>query len=288
MRIKILLSFLLAIISTVTFAQQRAITGSVQDDAGIPLPGATVIVQDTNRGVTTDFDGNFSIEASTGEVLVVSFVGYENTNVTVGDADSYSISLDLGNELEEVVVTSLGIKREAKALGYSIQTVDSDDIVNSGSNSALDALVGKAAGIQVTRSAGSAGGGSRILIRGVTSMIGNNQPLIVIDGIITNNETINAQGSTAGTATSNRLMDLNNDDIETINILKGAAATALYGTAGAPGVIVIQTKKGSEGDMKVAYTHSTGVDWMSTTFNLQNYLLKEPQGDFYQLQIQDL
>ena len=245
MRIKILLSFLLAIISTVTFAQQRAITGSVQDDAGIPLPGATVIVQDSNRGVTTDFDGNFSIEASTGEVLVVSFVGYENTNVTVGDADSYSISLDLGNELEEVVVTSLGIKREAKALGYSIQTVDSDDIVNSGSNNALDALVGKAAGIQVTRSAGSAGGGSRILIRGVTSMIGNNQPLIVIDGIITNNETINAQGSTAGTATSNRLMDLNNDDIETINILKGAAATALYGTAGAPGVIVIQTKKGS-------------------------------------------
>ena len=95
------------------------------------LPGATVIVQDTNRGVTTDFDGNFSIEASTGEVLVVSFVGYDNTNVTVGDADSYSISLDLGNELEEVVVTSLGIKREAKALGYSIQTVDSDDIVNS-------------------------------------------------------------------------------------------------------------------------------------------------------------
>ena len=270
MRIKILLSFLLAIISTVAFAQQRSISGTVSDDAGIPLPGATVIVQDTNRGVTTDFDGNFSIEASTGEVLVVSFVGYNDTNITVGEADNYSVSLALGNELDEVVVTSLGIKRESKALGYSIQTVDSDDIVNSGSNSALDALVGKAAGIQVTRSAGSAGGGSRILIRGVTSMIGNNQPLIVIDGIITNNETINAQGNTSGTATSNRLMDLNNDDIETINILKGAAATALYGTAGAPGVIVIQTKKGSEGDMKVSYTHSTGVDWMSTTFDLQN------------------
>ena len=151
MRIKILLSFLLAIISTMTFAQQRAISGSVQDDAGIPLPGATVLVQDTNRGVTTDFDGNFSIEASTGEVLVVSFVGYEDTNVTVGDADNYSISLDLGNELDEVVVTSLGIKRESKALGYSIQTVGSEDIAKSGSNSALDALVGKAAGVQITR-----------------------------------------------------------------------------------------------------------------------------------------
>ena len=269
MRIKILLSFLLAIISTMTFAQQRAISGSVQDDAGIPLPGATVIVQDTNRGVTTDFDGNFSIEASTGEVLVVSFVGYEDTNVTVGDADSYSISLDLGNELDEVVVTSLGIKRESKALGYSIQTVGSEDIAKSGSNSALDALVGKAAGVQITRSAGSAGGGSRILIRGVTSMIGNNQPLIVIDGVRTNNETLNSGSSTAGTASSNRLMDLNNDDIENINILKGSAATALYGTAGAAGVVVITTKKGAEGDMKVSYTHSTGVDWLSTTFDMQ-------------------
>ena len=130
MRIKILLSFLLAIISTLAFAQQRAISGTVSDDAGIPLPGATVIVQDTNRGVTTDFDGNFSIEASTGEVLVVSFVGYSDTNITIGEADNYSVSLALGNELDEVVVTSLGIKRESKALGYSIQTVDSDDIVD--------------------------------------------------------------------------------------------------------------------------------------------------------------
>tara|TARA_A100001011_G_scaffold157871_1_gene166381 strand:- start:1503 stop:4799 length:3297 start_codon:yes stop_codon:yes gene_type:complete len=270
MRIKILLSFLLAIVSTVAIAQQRAITGVVLDDTGIPLPGATVIVEDTNRGVTTDFDGNFSIEASTGEILVVSFVGYEDTNITVGEADNYSISLALGNELDEVVVTSLGIKREAKALGYAIQTVGSDDIANSGSNNALDALVGKASGVQITRSAGSAGGGSRILIRGVTSMIGNNQPLIVIDGIITNNETLNSGSNTAGTATSNRLMDLNNDDIESINILKGSAATALYGTAGAPGVIVITTKKGEEGEMRVSYTHSTGVDWLSSTFDLQN------------------
>ena len=101
-------------------------------------------------------------------------------------------------------------------------------------------------------------------------MIGNNQPLIVIDGIITNNETLNSGSNTAGTATSNRLMDLNNEDIESINILKGSAATALYGTAGAPGVIVVTTKKGEGGEMKVSYTHSTGVDWLSTTFNLQD------------------
>ena len=208
MRYKLLL-FLVILFNVNAFAQE--LTGTVLSE-GNPLPGASVVNLTNANGVTTDFDGNYSIEASTGEVLVVSFVGYSDTNITVGEADNYSISLALGNELDEVVVTSLGIKRESKALGYSIQTVDSDDIVNSGSNSALDALVGKAAGIQVTRSAGSAGGGSRILIRGVTSMIGNNQPLIVIDGIITNNETLNSGSSTAGTATSNRLMDLNNDD----------------------------------------------------------------------------
>ena len=262
-----LIALLLSVQMTIA---QGTVTGNVTDDQGVPLPGATVVEVGTSNGTTTDFDGNYSITVGDDASLAVSFVGYQTSTVAVNGQDQINFSLSQANELDEVVVTSLGIKREAKALGYSIQTVGSDEIVNSGSNSALDALVGKAAGVQITRSAGSAGGGSRILIRGVTSMIGNNQPLIVIDGIITNNETLNSGSSTAGTATSNRLMDLNNDDIESINILKGSAATALYGTAGAPGVIVITTKKGEEGDMKVSYTHSTGVDWLSTTFNLQN------------------
>ena len=261
---------LLCFFSLQITAQQSSITGNVFDDQGIALPGATVLVENSNRGVTTDFDGNFSIMASSGEVLVVSFVGYIDQKITVVNSDNYSITLQAGNELEEVVVTSLGIKRDAKAIGYSVQTVSSGDIAKSGSNNALDALVGKAAGIQITRSSGSAGGGSRILIRGVTSMIGNNQPLIVIDGVRTNNETLNSGSSTGGTASSNRLMDLNNDDIENISILKGSAATALYGTAGAAGVVVITTKKGAEGEMKVSYTHSTGVDWISSTFELQD------------------
>ena len=262
-----LIALLLSVQMTIA---QGTVTGNVTDDQGVPLPGATVVEVGTSNGTTTDFDGNYSITVGDDASISVSFVGYQTSTVAVNGQDQINFSLNQANELDEVVVTSLGIKREAKALGYSIQTVGSDEIVNSGSNSALDALVGKAAGVQITRSAGSAGGGSRILIRGVTSMIGNNQPLIVIDGIITNNETLNSGSSTAGTATSNRLMDLNNDDIESINILKGSAATALYGTAGAPGVIVITTKKGEEGDMKVSYTHSTGVDWLSTTFNLQN------------------
>ena len=171
---------------------QGTVTGNVTDDQGVPLPGATVVEVGTSNGTTTDFDGNYSITVGDDASLAVSFVGYQTSTVAVNGQDQINFSLNQANELDEVVVTSLGIKREAKALGYSIQTVGSDEIVNSGSNSALDALVGKAAGVQITRSAGSAGGGSRILIRGVTSMIGNNQPLIVIDGIITNNETLNS------------------------------------------------------------------------------------------------
>jgi len=270
MKLKHVLLTFLCFFSIQLIAQQKTITGLVFDDQGIALPGATVLVENSNRGVTTDFDGNFSIEASNGEVLVISFIGYKNQSVTVDDSYNYSVNLQTGNELDEVIVTSLGIKRESKAIGYSVQSVSTEDLANSGSNNALDAMVGKAAGIQITRSSGSAGGGSRILIRGVTSMIGNNQPLIVIDGVRTNNETLNSGSSTGGTASSNRLMDLNNDDIENISILKGSAATALYGTAGAAGVVVITTKKGSEGEMKVSYSHSTGVDWISTTFDMQN------------------
>ena len=262
------------------WAQQKTITGTVNDDDGFPLPGATVVVEGSNRGVATDFDGNFSIETQEGETLLITYIGYSDYQLVVGSQDSYTISLSPDIELEEVVVTSLGIRREAKALGYSVQKVSGDEISRSGSNNALDALVGKAAGVQITRSSGSAGGGSRILIRGVTSFVGDNQPLIVIDGVRTNNETLNPGASTAGTDQSNRLQDLNNDDIESINILKGSAATALYGTSGAPGVIVITTKKGTKSPMQVSYSTQVGVDMLSTTINLQNEFAQGSSGRY--------
>ena len=134
---------------------QGTVTGNVTDDQGVPLPGATVVEVGTSNGTTTDFDGNYSITVGDDASLAVSFVGYQTSTVAVNGQDQINFSLSQANELDEVVVTSLGIKREAKALGYSIQTVGSDEIVNSGSNSALDALVGKAAGVQITRSAGS-------------------------------------------------------------------------------------------------------------------------------------
>jgi len=174
--------------------------------------------------------------------------------------------------LSEVVVTAYGIKKEKRSVGYAVQEVQSEAIVNSGASNVLDALSGKSSGVQVTRSSGSAGGGSRIVIRGATSMVGNNQALIIIDGVRSNNETLNAQGGgTAGTAQSNRLMDLNSEDIENISVLKGAAATAIYGTAGSGGVILITTKKGSKGqNFAVNISSQIAFDQVSRLTSLQD------------------
>ena len=143
--------YLIALLLSVQMTlAQGTVTGNVTDDQGVPLPGATVVEVGTSNGTTTDFDGNYSITVGDDASLAVSFVGYQTSTVAVNGQDQINFSLSQANELDEVVVTSLGIKREAKALGYSIQTVGSDEIVNSGSNSALDALVGKAAGVQIT------------------------------------------------------------------------------------------------------------------------------------------
>ena len=259
---------------------QKTITGVVSDNEGLPLPGATILVQGTSTGVTTDFDGNFSITAEEGDTLNISYVGYQSQSIVVGDQDTLSISLELGNELEEVVVTSLGIKREAKALGYAVQSVSTEDITDSGANSAIDAMVGKVAGVQITRSSGSVGGGSRIIVRGVTSMIGNNQALIVIDGVRSNNESLNSGSSTAGTSVSNRLMDLNNEDIASINVLKGAAATSLYGTSGSNGVIVITTKKGQASKMNVNFSTEVSSSEITSMIDLQSTYAQGSRGKY--------
>jgi TonB-linked SusC/RagA family outer membrane protein len=252
---------------------QRTITGTVKDNTGEPLIGATVILKGTSNGTVTDFDGNYSIEipSEEGSVLTFSYTGYSTQEITVGASNIIDVTLSEGVTLETAVVTALGVEREEKALGYAVQQVEAAELTRSGASNAVDALVGKASGVQITRSSGSVGGGSRILIRGVTSMVGNNQPLIVIDGVRTNNETLQSQSSTAGTAASNRLMDLNPEDIESINVLKGAAATALYGTAGATGVVLITTKKGSnQKQIDVNFTSSVGFDNITQMIDLQN------------------
>lgn len=265
-----LLTLLLAFVVQITFAQTRTITGVVSDDTG-PLPGVSVLKKGTTSGVETDFNGNYSIEAQAGDILVFSYVGMETAEKLVGASNQINVTLTSGNVLDEVVVTAFGIKKEEKSLGYAVQEVKAEAITKSGASNVLDALSGKSSGVQITRASGSAGGGSRIVVRGATSMVGNNQALIVIDGVRSNNETLQSQASTAGTASSNRLMDLNSEDIESISVLKGAAATAVYGTAGAGGVIIITTKKGAKGKkFSVNFSSQVALDQVTKLTRLQN------------------
>lgn len=252
---------------------QRTVSGTISDEAGEALIGASVLVKGTTAGTVTDLDGKYSINVSEGSTtLVFSYTGFSTQNVELGASNVLDVTMSEGVTLAQAVVTALGVERDEKALGYSVQQVGGEDIQKSGASNAVDALVGKASGIQVTRSSGSVGGGSRILVRGVTSMVGNNQPLIVIDGVRTNNETQLSQSATAGTAASNRLMDLNPEDIETINVLKGAAATALYGTAGSTGVVLITTKKGKAGKDRfdVNFSSSVAFDQITQMIDLQD------------------
>ncbi|MEM0939169.1 MAG: SusC/RagA family TonB-linked outer membrane protein [Bacteroidota bacterium] len=277
----LLLSFLVLSVMASAIAQ-RTVSGKVTDESGEALPGVNVLIQGTTTGTQTDLDGNFRISVEEGETLVFSYVGFESQEVNVGSRTVIDIAMGGATELDEVVVTALGVQRNEKALGYAVQAVDSDAIINSGASSTVDALVGKAAGVQITRSSGAAGGGSRILIRGNTSMVGNNQPIIVIDGVRTNNDTDNrTQDETSGTAQSNRLMDLNPEDIESVNILKGAAAAALYGTAGSTGVILITTKRGKKGQgLSVSVTSQVAFDEITTTPKLQSLYAQGTDGSY--------
>jgi TonB-linked SusC/RagA family outer membrane protein len=255
-----------------THAQEKSITGTVTDQDNIPLPGVNILVEGTTNGTQTDFDGNYAIQGSEGQTLIFSYIGQKEVRQAIGASNVVNVAMEEDAQaLEEVVVTAYGIKKEKRSVGYAVQEVKAETITNSGASNVLDALSGKSSGVQITRSSGSAGGGSRIVIRGATSMVGNNQALIIIDGARSNNETLNAQGSTAGTAQSNRLMDLNSEDIENISVLKGAAATAIYGTAGSGGVILITTKKGAKGQkLRISVSSQAAFDEVSQLTQLQD------------------
>ena len=227
-----------------SYAQQ--ITGSVSDDNGIPLPGASVVIQGSSSGTTTDFDGNFSIETSQGSTLVISYVGYESQQIVVGSSP-INVQLTSDNALDEVVVTALGLTREKKSLGYSVTEVDGDEINTIKDNNIASSLMGKVAGLNITNS-GTIGSASRITLRGNNSVNGMNQALIVVDGI-----PINADGIESGqnadyssTVIGGGITDINAYDIESISVLKGPNASALYGSRAGNGVILITTKTGSE------------------------------------------
>lgn len=252
--------------TTVTLAQ-RTVTGTVTDKDGNSLIGAALLVKGTTVGTFTDADGKYSIEVPAGkDTLIVSYVGMTTRDVPISGRSIIDVSLDASNvELDEMVVTALGMKREEKSLGYAVQKVDGDQIDKAREVNVVNNLQGKVAGVQIAGGSNNMGGSARILIRGANSFLGNNQPLFVVDGVPMDNSnftTTNQARGVGGYDYGNAIQDLNPDDIESINVLKGPAAAALYGTRASNGVIVITTKKGSRSGKKgLGVSINSGVSW---------------------------
>ena len=248
------------------------VTGTVTDSKGEPLIGATVQVKNSKVGTATDIDGRFSLNAKPGDVLVVSYVGQQPKTVKV-TAGVMNITLDANaTVLDDVVVTALGIKKDKKSLGYAIDEIDSEELMRNKSTNAINSLSGKIAGVSITQSSGAAGAGSQIILRGGTSGSENrdNQPLFVVDGVIYDNSS-SIPGNSAfdgsmasATTTSNRVMDINPEDIESMSVLKGPAASALYGSRAANGVVLITTKKGKEGTVEVNLNAKYITSWATS------------------------
>lgn len=262
-----------------TFAQQQTtVTGTVTDNSGIPLPGVNVLIEGTNRGVQTDFDGNYAIDAAPGEVLVFSFLGMETARHTFRDIPVIDVTLAPDDtELEEVVVTAFGGTKQRRATTYATSTIDDSEFNTVSSNSLFENLSGKVAGVDITSPA-QPGASSKVIIRGYSSISGSNAPLYVIDGTPMNSD---ATGSTGQTTTinssinrtydaGNAISDIDPNTIEKITILKGAAATALYGNRAANGAILITTKRSKRGGMNINFTSSVDFLEVSRVPHLQN------------------
>jgi TonB-linked SusC/RagA family outer membrane protein len=243
-----ILTLLLAFVVHISFAQNKTISGTVSDATG-PLPGVNIIVKGTANGTQSDFDGNYSIGTAVGDILVYSFVGYITTERTVGSANTINVSLEESvEELQEVVVTAQGIRREKKALGYAVSEVSSEDIEQRSEGDVARVLSGKASGVAITSASGTSGSATNVVIRGYSSITGSNQALFVVDGVPFSSDTnLQSSGFNVGNVGSSRFLDLDPNNIESVNVLKGLAAATLYGTAGRNGVIVITTKSGSGG-----------------------------------------
>lgn len=230
------------------FAQELSISGKVTDPDNGPIPGVNVLVKGTTQGTITDIEGNYRINVSEDdETLVFSFVGYETQEVAINSRTTVDVSLALdARELGEVVVTALGVERETKALGYSVQEIQGESITQARETNLVNSLAGKVAGVNVTGSSTTIGGSSRITIRGESSLdINKNQPLFIVDGVPINNNMIGSSGSGNLEADyGNGAAEVNPDDIESISVLKGPNAAALYGSRAANGVIIITTKSG--------------------------------------------
>lgn len=273
MKKKIMLLWLLfGLIVQTSMAQSRQISGTViASEDNTALPGVSIAVKGTSLGTVTDLDGKFTLSIpADAQILVFSYIGFLKREVPIGVSNTMNVALNKDVQLmDEVVVTALGITREKKAVGYSVQQVNGEDITSARQTNVLDAMNGKVAGAVITKSSGAAGASSNITLRGAKSINGNNSPLIVIDGIPVDNSQLSsgnpddAQNSfLQSVGNSNRSIDIPQEDIESVSVLKGAAATALYGSLAGNGAIIITTKKGRmvDGRKGVKVTFTTGID----------------------------
>ena len=264
------LALMLLLVPNSVMAQERTITGTiVSEDGKTPLSGVTIRVKGTRRIVQTDANGKFSLKVNNGETLEVSYVGYESTQLKVGAGDTIGIELKSSeNVLGEVVVTAMDIKRNPRSLGYSVQKVDGDEIQETQRENFLNSLQGRVAGLTLDPTSGVAGASSSVVLRGYNSLSLSNQPLYVVDGIVMDNSTVNETsggGQDIGLASDrpnrnndyqNRIADINPSDIETITVLKGPEATALYGSQASSGAILITTRRAKTNKLGIQYDNS--------------------------------
>ncbi len=274
-------SLLIVVCSTMSAKQSEVLShtqakievkGTVTDETNTPMIGVTVLVEGTNTGATTDIDGKYTvIVSSENAVLVYSYLGYETQKQKVGARRVINISFkEDATALNEVVVTALGMERDKKALGYAMTELKGDDLLKSNTVNPINALQGKVAGVQINMGSAGPQSAQRMIIRGNTSLTGKDQPIFVIDGIIIENE--NSRDADKGSRDfGNQLKNLNSDDFETVSVLKGAAATALYGSRASNGVILITTKKGKRGEgIGISVTHTQQWEKLYKTPKYQN------------------
>ncbi|MBQ8501948.1 MAG: SusC/RagA family TonB-linked outer membrane protein [Bacteroides sp.] len=264
--------------------QSHAVKGTVLDEMGEPVPGANIFVKgNTSVGTISDIDGMFSLNVpSKNAVLIVSFIGYKSAEVPVNGQANLRVTLEPeAEQLSEVVVTALGIKREKKALGYAMQEVKTDALQENKSLSVANMLQGKVAGVQISQSGGGMGGATRVVMRGLNSLSGNNQPLWVVDGVPINDGVQDAPTQYGGTDISGAASQINPEDIESISVLKGANAAALYGSRAQSGAIVITTKKGKQGQpLEIEYNGNLEFSTIYSPYEYQNVYGQGSNGVF--------
>ncbi len=275
---------LLALPASGALAQTDTVTGTVTDRTGASLPGVNVVVPGTTTGTTTDAQGEYQLAVpQEADSLRFSFVGYEQQTVAINGRSVIDVQLALGvQELEDVVVTALGIERVQRELGYSTQQIDAEELSPNDVGNIVTALSGRVAGVRVVNTGGAPGQSARIILRGVTSLDpgANNQPLFVVDGIpISNTTDVGAEGFNSR-GFSNRAVDINPNDIASINVLKGAAATALYGVRAANGAVIITTKKGQPGEVQASFSSTAGIERVNRFPEIQQTYTQGFSGEY--------